>query len=108
MQQIIVQTIFGWPFIVFSLLLAAAGVITKRAALVTSGAVLFTPPALYFTGYPAIGWFSLLLPLLILGAAHFVKQGKPAIAWGLLSPPILVSAWLAAVVISQNRVFSGG
>jgi hypothetical protein len=44
----------------------------------------------------------------ILGAAYYVKQGKAVIAWTLLSAPILASAWLAFLVMAQNRNLSGG
>jgi hypothetical protein len=105
MQQIIVQIIFGWPFIILSLLLAVTGLILKRPALLQAGAVLFTPPALYLSGYPSIRWFGFLLPLFILGAAYYVKKGKAGIAWILISGPILISAWLAFIVLTQNRNF---
>jgi hypothetical protein len=39
MQQIIVQIVFGWPFIILSLLLVVTGVILKRPALLNAGAV---------------------------------------------------------------------
>lgn len=102
------QIIFGWPFIILSLLFAVTGVILKRPALVTAGAVFFTPPALYLSGYPSIRGFAILLPIFILGAAYYVKQGKAGIAWILISGPILVSAWLAFIVLTQNRNLSGG
>jgi hypothetical protein len=108
MQEILVQIIFGWPFIILSLLLAVTGVIMKRPALLVAAALFFTPPAWYLSGYPSIRWFGLLLPVFILGAAYFVKRGKAGIAWALLSPPILASAWLAFLVMAQNRNLSGG
>ena len=108
MQAILAQIIFGWPFIILSLLLAVTGVLMKRPALLVAGALFFTPPAWYLSGYPAIRWFGFLLPAFILGAAYAVKRGKAGIAWTLLSAPVLVSAWLALLVITQNRNLSGG
>jgi hypothetical protein len=108
MQQFFAQIVFGWPFIILALLLAVTGVILKRPVLLVAGAVLFTPPAWYLSGYPSIRWFGLLLPVFILGAAYYVKRGKAGIAWALLSPPILASAWLAFLVVAQNRNLSGG
>lgn len=107
MQQIIVQIIFGWPFIILSLLLSGAGIIAKRPAFLVAGAVIFTPPAWYLSGYPSIRWFGILLPVLILGAAYSVERGKTGLAWILLAAPLLVSAWLATVVITQSRLPSG-
>jgi hypothetical protein len=102
------QIIFGWPFIILSLLLAVTGIVLKRPALLTAGALLFTPPALYLSGYPSIRWFGILLPVFILGAGYYIKQGKAGIAWILLSGPIVVSTWLAFIVLTQNRNLSGG
>lgn len=79
----------------------------KRPALLVASALLFTPPALYLSGYPFIRGFGITLPALILGAAYYVKRGKKLLAWILLSAPVLVSAWLAIVVLTQNRL-SGG
>jgi len=108
MQPIFAQIIFGWPFIILSLLLAVTGVIGKRPALLVAAALFFTPPAWYLSGYPSIRWFGITLPVFMLGAAYSVKRGKAGIAWALLSAPILVSAWLAFLVIAQNRNLSGG
>jgi hypothetical protein len=108
MQQYFAQIVFGWPFIILSLLLAVTGVIMKRHALLVAGALFFVPPAWYLSGYPSIRWFGMLLPVFILGAAYYVKQGKAVIAWALLSAPILASAWLAFLVMAQNRNLSGG
>src|SRR5574342_566577 len=98
MQQIFVQIIFGWPFIIASLVLAVAGVLLRRPVFLVASAVFFTPPAWYLSGYPFIRWFGLLLPVFILGAAYYVRRGKAGIALLLLSPSILVSAWLAFLV----------
>ena len=108
MQQIFVQIIFGWPFIILSLLLAVTGIVMKRPAWLVAGAVFFVPPAWYLSGYPAIRWFGMLLPVFIVGAAFFVRKGRPGFAWLLLSPAIIASAWLAFLVMAQNRNFSGG
>lgn len=102
------QIIFGWPFIILSLLLAVAGIITRRPPLVVAGAILFGPPAWFIKGYPFISWFGLLLPVSILGAAYFVKKGRQMLAWTLVLPPVVVSAWLAFLIMAQNRNLSGG
>jgi hypothetical protein len=60
------------------------------------------------SGYPGVRWIGILLPLLILGAAYVVRRGKTVLAWILLSAPILVSAGVAILVVTQNRNFSGG
>ena len=108
MNQIFAQIIFGWPFIITSLLLAVAGILMKRHALLVVGAIFFVLPAWYLSGYPAIRWFWMLLPVSILGAAYFVKKERQKLAWLLVSSPILISAWLAFLVMAQNRNLSGG
>lgn len=108
MQQIFAQIVFGWPFIIFSLSLAFAGILLKRPALMVASAILFVPPALYLSGYPAVRWFGMLLPVSLFGAAYFVKQDKIRLALLLVLPPLITSAWLAFIVIAQNRNLSGG
>jgi hypothetical protein len=102
------QIIFGWPFIILSLLLAAAGILTKRPALLVASAIFFGPPAWFIRGYPFIGWIGLFLPVFILGAAYFVKKDRRVLAWLLILPLTVVSAWLAFLVMAQNRNLSGG
>jgi hypothetical protein len=108
MQDTLVQIIFGWPFIITSLLLAVAGMLTKRPALLVAGAVFYIPPAWALRGYPVLRWAAILLPVLILCASLYVKKGKIAFAWILLSMPILVSIFLALLVVSQTMSSSGG
>lgn len=103
MQALLAQIIFGWPFIIISLLLAVTGILVKRPALLVAGAVFFVPPAWYLSGYPAIRWFGMLLPVCILGAAYYVKKGRFRLALLLVLPPVILSAWLAFLVMAQNR-----
>jgi hypothetical protein len=108
MQEIFVQIIFGWPFMILSLLLAVAGILMKRPVFLIAGAIFFVPPAWYLSGYPAIRGFGILLPALMLGAAYYVKKERRTLAWLLVMPPILIVAWLAFLVMAQNRNLSGG
>lgn len=108
MQLDFAQIVFGWPFIILSLSLAFAGILVRRPALLVAGALFFAPPAWYLSGYPAIRGFGLLLPVSILGAAHFVKKDQLRLALLLVLPPLIISAWLAFLVMSQYRNLSGG
>ena len=108
MPDILVQIIFGWPFIILSLSLAVVGVLTKRPGLLIAGAVFYIPPAWALRGYPILRWAAILLPVLILSASLYVKREKLAFAWILLSVPILVSIFLALFVVAQNMKLSGG
>src|SRR5215210_7445083 len=107
MTEILAQIIFGWPFMIASLLLSVAGILLKRQQYLVAGALFFLPPSLYMSGYPAIRWFALLLPFFIFAAAYFVKSNRSGIAWLLLLPPIAMSAWLAYLVMEQSRNLSG-
>jgi hypothetical protein len=108
MGDILVQIIFGWPAIITSILLSVAGVALRRHHLLVASALFFMPPSLYLSGYPGIRWFALLLPFFILGAAYLVRKNRSGIAWLLLIPPILISGWLAYLVMEQSRNLSGG
>lgn len=108
MQQIIVQIVFGWPFMILSLALAFAGILIKRPVLLVASAIFFVPPAWYLSGYPAIRWFGMLLPVSLLGAAYYVKNDKLRLALLLVLPPLITSAWLAFLVMAQNRNLTGG
>lgn len=107
-SDLLVQMIFGWPFIITSLLLSVAGVALRRHQLLVAGALFFMPPSLYLSGYPGIRWLALLLPFSILGAAYLVRRNRSGIAWLLLIPPVLISGWLAYLVMEQSRNLSGG
>lgn len=108
MPPIFAQIIFGWPFIILSLLLAVTGVILKRPVLLVAGAVFFTPPAWYLSGYPSVRWFGMLLPVFLLSDANVVRRSQLILASLLVLPPVLASAWLAYLVMAQARNFSGG
>ena len=54
MQEVFVQIIFGWPFMILSLLLAVAGILMKRPVFLIAGAIFFVPPAWYLSGYPVV------------------------------------------------------
>jgi len=103
MSELITQVIFGWPFIIASLILSVMGVATKLPKYLVAGAMFFMPPSLYLSGFPAIRWLAYLLPFCILGAAYFVGKNRLWISWLLLLPPIGVSVWLAYLVMNQAR-----
>jgi hypothetical protein len=106
-SELLPQIIFGWPFIIGSLLLSAAGILLKRQQFLVAGAFFFLPPSLYLSGYPGIRWLALLLPFFIFAAAYFVRSNRSGIAWLLLLPPMAISVWLAYLVMAQSRNLSG-
>lgn len=101
MSDILVQIIFGWPAIITSLALSAAGILWRKPVMLVIGAVVCIPYAWYLSGYQAIRSAAILLPLLTGSAAYAIHKDKTNFAWLLLSPIILVSAGLAYIVITQ-------
>jgi hypothetical protein len=101
MSDLLVQIIFGWPFIILSLLVSVLGLILKRPWLLVVGAVLIAPFSYYLSGAPRINGLGIILPLFQLGAAYEIKTRKVAAAWILMLPAFLISTWLANAVISQ-------
>lgn len=98
------QIVFGWPAILASLALCIAGLLAKRPLLVILGAALFIAPGLYLSGYPALRWFGFLLPVCLFAAAYALQVKKTLIAWLLTLPALIISAWLALLVLNQNRL----
>jgi len=101
MSDILVQIIFGWPAVITSLALSAAGILWRKPVMLVIGAVICAPFAWYLSGYPAIRSAAILLPLLTGSAAYAIHKDKTNLAWLLLSPVILVSAGLAYIGITQ-------
>ena len=101
MTDILVQIIFGWPFIILSLLTSVIGLITKRYWLLLTGAVLSIPFSYYLSGTPGLRNIVFVLPLFQVGAAFAVRTHKMFMAWLLLLPVILVIGWVAYAVLSQ-------
>ena len=101
MFDILIQIVFGWPFIILSLLVSLIGLVKKRYSLLLVGAVLFAPFSYYLSGAPGIRWIGFAFPLFQAGAAFAVRGNKMFLAWILTLPAFLVSAWLAFLVLSQ-------
>ena len=101
LTDIIVQIVFGWPFVILSLAVSLAGLITKRYWLLLIGAVLFLPFSYYLSGAPGIRTIALVLPLFQVGAAMMVWRQKIMLACVLTIPAFCVSGWIAFLVLSQ-------
>jgi hypothetical protein len=101
MNSILVQIIFGWPAILATLLIALAGLIWKRWWLLLVSAILFTPFSWYLSGYPAVRGVAILLPFFLLGSAIATRARKHGLTRLLATPPFIVSAWLALLVVRQ-------
>jgi len=90
---------FGWPAIIASIMLAFAGLLTKKANLMAIAGVVFLP----FTYYLSNGLRNplVVMPFLLFASAFAISRGSTRLAWFLLLPLVLVILWLAFVVINQ-------
>ncbi len=94
--------LFGWPAVVVSMGLAAAGIGLRRPVLLVVSAVLVAPLSLYLSG--AASWFALVGPVILLSlfaSAYAVKHGLSWLAWCSLAPFAGVAVWLAVIVASE-------
>jgi len=101
MMDTLVQAIFGWPAIIATMLVSIAGLVWKRYWLMLIGTLLFFPFSLYLSGSPATRGLGIFLPAFQLGAALSVRAGKFPLAWVLLSPVFIISAWLVYQVVTR-------
>ncbi len=94
--------VFGWPAVVVSVVLAAAGIVFRKPALLVVSAVLAAPFSYYLSG--AESWVALAgaaIPITLVAGAYAVKRRLSWVAWCLLAPFVGVAIWLAVVVVSQ-------
>jgi hypothetical protein len=101
MSSLLVQIIFGWPAIILSLVVSAAGILKKWPWMLVLGGLLCAPFSLYLSGYPAVRFLALLLPFFQFGAAWAVHTKRTILAWVMLLPLVSVSIILATIVLSQ-------
>jgi len=99
MIEILVQIIFGWPAIITSILLSIAGVMLKRPALLVASGIVCIP----FTYYISNGFRAptLSLPLFQFASAYAITRQRDLIAWLLIAPLVIASAFLAYAVLTQ-------
>ena len=99
MTEILVQTIFGWPAIITSILLSIAGVVLKKPVLLVAAGIVCIP----FTYYISNGFRTptLVLPLFQFASAYAVMRQKNLMAWLLIAPMMIISILLAYAVLAQ-------
>lgn len=93
----------GWPGIIASLLLLAAGLTRKRPGLIILGAILAVPISWYLGSTPLFRYVLYFMPLLLTGSALAMRYQKMILAWLLVIPYVMLIAWLAVSVISQGQ-----
>ena len=105
MFDFLVPIIFGWPALIASLLLSAAGLAQRKPWMVALGGVLAAPFCWYLSGYPALGAPVALLPFLQFVSAWVLQRGNRPLAWGLLAPLTATGVFVAVAVLSQPVAF---
>jgi len=101
MSTHLVQIIFGWPAILVSLSQCIAGLISKKVLPVVLGALVFVPISWFLSAYPPVHGLWPILPFFLLGAAYALHRKKIILAWLLILPAIVFSAWLAVLILAQ-------
>lgn len=97
MPDIFIQIIFGWPFIVLSIMASVIGILNERAWIVFLGALMIIPFAYNLNSLPPFGGYALFLPVLLIGSAFAVFEEKPVWAWVLFTPTISIILWLIVI-----------
>ena len=97
MQNIIIQIVFSWPFLVLSLLASISGILNNRAWLVLLSALMIVPFAYTLNNLPPFGGYALFLPVLLIASAFAVYEEKTVWAWVLFTPVISIILWLIVI-----------
>lgn len=90
---------FGWPAIIGSILLSIAGILMKKPTFLFIAGVALIP----FTYYLSNGLRNplVVMPLFQFASAFAIRRGNTRLAWLLLLPFLVVTLWLASVVLTQ-------
>lgn len=103
MPEALVILLFGFPAVVLSLLVSIIGIVLGKSWLLIVGAILFAPFCYYLNGAPGSLGLPIFLPLFQVAAGAAVREGKKRWAWLLLLPALVVSLYVAGVVLFFNR-----
>ena len=93
-----VAIVFGWPAAVAAIAVSAAGLLTKRPALVWAGASLGLPFMVYLAGAPRFWFVPAAGVPCHFAAAIALNRGLTGLAWLLFAPTPLLTLYVAAVV----------
>jgi hypothetical protein len=97
----LVGVIVGWPAVMASITLVLIGVIRARSRVALAGAFLGCPFLFYLFASPGVGWLSLIVGVLYLGASHAVAQSRRGLATALATPFVALAGFVAWLVLNQ-------
>ena len=103
MSEILIILLFGFPAVLLSLLVSVIGIVVGKSWLLVVGAILFAPFCYYLNGAPGSLGLPIFLPLFQVAAGAAVREKKKRWAMLLLLPALLVSLYVAGVVLLFNR-----
>ena len=97
--EYLVQIVFGWPFIILTILLSLAGLALRKPVFLVIAGFVCMP----FTYYASNGLRNplVVLPLLQFASAYAIQRQKTVTAWLLIAPFVIVAVLLAYAVLTQ-------
>jgi hypothetical protein len=96
------QLVFGWPTIILALAAFVLAFRRQRSRLGFAGLALAAPFLWYASRAPRGEFYSPAIFVLLVGAAWFLRRGRPRLAAACLAPFAVVAASLALYVLAQE------
>ena len=94
--------VFGWPAVVVSLALAAAGIVLKKPVFLVVSAVLAAPLGYYLSGAEnGMAFAGPAILVTLLAGAYTVKRGLLWLAWCLWAIFAIGALGFAVIVLRQ-------
>ena len=90
---------FGWPAIIGSILLSITGILMKKPNFLVVAGIALMP----FTYYLSNGLRNpfVIMQLFQFASAFAIRRGNIRLAWLFLVPFLVITLWLAFVVLTQ-------
>jgi len=101
MIDFLAVSLFGWPAILVTIILAMVGLFKKDYRILVAAAMLAFPFSWFLSGFPLIRSLVFLMPLLLFGSGYFMYRAKVMLAWLVAVPYFLMICLLFIVVASQ-------
>lgn len=98
MFDFLVISLFGWPVVLVTIILAIIGLLRNDHRFLIAAAILALPFSWLLSGFPIIRSPAFLLPLLLFASGYCVYRGREMLAW-LLTIPYFLTIWLLYNVI---------
>lgn len=87
--------LFGWPLMLFALLISAGGVFQKKPLLAFAGALSAIPFTITMLAVRSVGLFAIIIPICMFTATGAIIMEVSKWAWVLLIPVLGLLIWIA-------------